>query len=90
VVDASAKLTSGFVTGNNFWLGSAHQCHSIVDGKVKLLLSDTIQRNVNPELLADNAPFIVEMKFALVETSSAFQGIWTMPAAFGHSNIFSH
>lgn len=72
VIDASAKPASGFVSGNNFWLGMPAQCN-YVSHEVPIKLSNRYQRNMAPNLLTDVAPFEVEMRYAYVRHRSSLQ-----------------
>lgn len=71
-MDASAKPASGFMSGNNFWLGMHDQC-KYVSNEFSIKLSDRYKRNMAPNLLEDTAPFEVEMRYAYVRHSSPYQ-----------------
>lgn len=73
VLDASAKPASGFMSGNNFWLGSSEQC-VYVSSKIDFHLSTRFKRNTIPNVFFDVAPFEVEMRYVYVKHTSPTQG----------------
>jgi hypothetical protein len=73
VLDASAKPVSGFLVGNNFWLGSQATCN-YANKKISIELSDRFQRNAKSNLFSDIAPFEVEWKMIYAKHSSPLQG----------------
>lgn len=85
VVDASAKPASGFVFGNNFWLGSHDQC-KYVNKKMDFELSNRFERNMKVNLLNDTSPFDVEMKVVHVKHFSPWQGK-TFVNNFNNNNL---
>lgn len=72
VVDASAKPASGFVFGNNFWLGSRDQCNNM-NKPISSMISNRYERTMILNLLEDFPPFDVELKMAYVLHRSPMQ-----------------
>lgn len=72
MVDASAKPASGFMFGDNYWLGSRTQCN-YVSRKLEIDISDRFERNMNPNLFDGIASFETEMKFVHVKHFSQWQ-----------------
>jgi hypothetical protein len=71
-LDASGNKGPGFVLSNTYWLGSRLTCDSIGQG-YKITLSDRLQRNTVPDLLAANAPISVQFRMVYAKHSSPWQ-----------------
>ena len=91
VVDASAKPSSGFTTGNNFWLGSEEQC-KYVSHKIDIRLSDRFSRTTKYEVFNEVAPFEVGFKMIYVKHRSPQQGNFIKNLSFESKthSIFLH
>jgi hypothetical protein len=72
VLDASGNKGAGFVVGNTHWLGSKVTCDSIGQG-YKITMSDRFQRNTVPDLLAANAPILLQFRMVYAKHSSPWQ-----------------
>lgn len=72
VLDASATAQSGFVWGNNYWMGSRKQCESIQEKK-HITLSNRFERNMKPNLVDAPAQFPVDYRMVYAEHRSPWQ-----------------
>lgn len=72
VLDASAQIGSGFLLGNNHWLGSRRGCES-VNTAFHVTLSDRFERLMKPDLLYDIAPFDVDYRMVYAKHRSPWQ-----------------
>lgn len=71
-MDASAQFGSGFVQGNNHWLGSRASCESSRT-PFYVTLSDRFDRLMKPGLMYDVAPFDVDYKIVYAKHNSPWQ-----------------
>uniref|UniRef100_A0A0A1WML0 Nose resistant to fluoxetine protein 6 n=1 Tax=Zeugodacus cucurbitae TaxID=28588 RepID=A0A0A1WML0_ZEUCU len=72
VLDASATKPSGFVFGQNFWLGSREACGA-VKNPVAITLSKNYQRIMHFALITERAPFDVDYRVVYLRHHSPWQ-----------------
>ncbi|GAB0098619.1 nose resistant to fluoxetine protein 6-like [Sergentomyia squamirostris] len=72
LLDASGRIESGFVWGNNFWLGSKSSCARL-SRPYPISLSDRYPRNSAPHLTDIAAPIPVIYRIIYVRHSSRLQ-----------------
>ncbi|XP_054739834.1 nose resistant to fluoxetine protein 6-like [Anastrepha obliqua] len=72
VLDASATKPSGFVFGQNFWLGSREACGT-VKSPVAITLSKNYQRIMHFALITERAPFDVDYRVVYLRHHSPWQ-----------------
>ena len=73
VLDASAKPSSGFTIGNNFWFGSRKTC-AYANQRIPVELSDQYKSKTKPGLYFDTSPFEVQWSVVYVKQESPLQG----------------
>nr|XP_014094116.1 nose resistant to fluoxetine protein 6 [Bactrocera oleae]XP_036233465.1 nose resistant to fluoxetine protein 6 [Bactrocera oleae] len=72
VLDASATKPSGFVFGQNFWLGSREACGA-VKNPVAITLSKNYQRIMHYAIITERAPFDVDYRVVYLRHHSPWQ-----------------
>ena len=75
VLDASGEQKSGFIIGNNNWIGSKEQCyysHNIIPITINLE-PNRINRTMKPDLFQNIAPFEMEFKMVHAKHYSPLQ-----------------
>ena len=72
VLDASGHVGSGFVWGNNYWLGSKKAC-DFVNEPVSITLSRELPKNHRVNLTNDPSPFPVGYKLTWAKHRSQWQ-----------------
>jgi hypothetical protein len=72
VLDSSGEPNSGFLLGNNFWLGSPNVCKH-VNEELKLTLSDRFERTMKKDLLTSLSPFEVQFRVVHAKHNSPWQ-----------------
>lgn len=72
VLDASATKPSGFVFGQNFWLGSREACGA-VKNPVAITLSKNYQRIMHFAIITERAPFDVDYRVVYLRHHSPWQ-----------------
>lgn len=72
VLDASAQFGSGFLLGNNHWLGSRKGCES-ARTPFHVTLSDRFERLMKPGIMYDLAPFDVDYRIVYAKHNSPWQ-----------------
>jgi hypothetical protein len=72
VLDASAKKSSGFIVGNNHWLGSQFTCESVNSEILTSTTNQTKATNI-ADLLQTKAPINVAFKLVYAKHQSPFQ-----------------
>ncbi|XP_039956789.1 nose resistant to fluoxetine protein 6-like [Bactrocera tryoni] len=72
VLDASATKPSGFVFGQNFWLGSREACGA-VKNPVAITLSKNYQRIMHYAIITERAPFDVDYRVVYLRHNSPWQ-----------------
>lgn len=71
-LDSSGSPDSGFVLGQNFWLGSMKGCEAVQKPHT-LTLSNRFQRFMHSALLTSTAPFDIEYRMVYAEHKSPWQ-----------------
>lgn len=72
VLDASGSVASGFVWGNNYWLGSKKAC-DLVNSPVRVVLSKDLPKNHLQNLTEIQSPFPVDYKLIWAKHRSQWQ-----------------
>lgn len=72
VLDSSGQSGSGFLLGNNHWLGSTKGCESVKE-PLYITLSDRFERLMKPDLIYDTAPFEVDYRVVYTKHHSPWQ-----------------
>lgn len=72
VLDASGSKSSGFVFGQNYWLGSQESCRS-VQRPVGVTLSKNYERVMHYGLLTQQAPFDMDYRVVYLRHNSPWQ-----------------
>lgn len=72
VLDASGSVASGFVWGNNYWLGSKKAC-DLVNSPVRVVLSQNLPKNHLKNLTEIQSPFPVDYKLIWAKHRSQWQ-----------------
>lgn len=72
VLDSSGRVGTGFVWGNNYWLGSKKACE-LVNKPVRVVLSPDMPKNHFENLTEIGSPFPVEYKLLWVKHQSRWQ-----------------
>ncbi|XP_055920150.1 nose resistant to fluoxetine protein 6-like isoform X2 [Eupeodes corollae] len=72
VRDSSGEKESGFIWGNNYWLGSRLGC-AAVQNPVQITLSDQIVRIMNKDLIKQMAPFQMDYRVVYLKHNSPWQ-----------------
>lgn len=72
MLDASGAPGSGFVLGNNFWLGSIKGCDSARKPHA-LVISERFDRHMHPNLLKQTAPFDIDYRVVYASHTSPWQ-----------------
>lgn len=72
VLDSSGHVGSGFLLGNNHWLGSTKGCESVKE-PLYITLSDRFERLMKPDLIYDTAPFEVDYRVVYAKHYSPWQ-----------------
>jgi Nose resistant-to-fluoxetine protein, N-terminal domain len=72
VLDSSGQAGSGFLLGNNHWLGSTKGCES-VKAPLYITLSDRFDRLMKPDLIHEVAPFEMEYRVVYAKHYSPWQ-----------------
>lgn len=72
VLDASGTKPSGFVFGQNFWLGSREACGA-VQNPVAITLSKNFDRVMHYGIITEQAPFDVDYRVIYLRHSSPWQ-----------------
>lgn len=72
MLDASGHIGSGFVWGNNYWLGSKHACQRI-QTPTSLSLSNQYAKNHMINLTDISAPMNVEYRVVYIKHNSKWQ-----------------
>lgn len=72
MLDASGRVTSGFVWGNNYWFGSRKECER-VNKPTHVVLSDNLSQNHVKNLTDIESPFPVENKLIWARHQSQWQ-----------------
>lgn len=72
VLDSSGQAGSGFLLGNNHWLGSRKGCES-VKAPLYITLSDQFDRLMKPGLIRDIAPFEMDYRIVYAKHYSPWQ-----------------
>lgn len=72
VLDASGIPESGFVLGNNFWLGSSKGCDSARKPHA-LVISKRFNRHMHEHLMTSIAPFDIDYRVIYASHSSPWQ-----------------
>jgi hypothetical protein len=72
VLDSSATITSGFILGNNHWIGSQKGCES-AQQPLSLAMSDRYHRIMLPDLIQSVAPFNLEYRLVYARHHSKWQ-----------------
>lgn len=70
--DASGRVGSGFIWGNNYWLGSKKAC-DLANAPVRVVLSTDLPKNNFVNLSTIETPFPVEYKLAWAKHQSKWQ-----------------
>jgi hypothetical protein len=71
-LDASGRLESGFLLGNNHWLGSQKGCES-VKAPLYVTLSNRFERLMKPDLIRSTAPFEMDYRVVYAKHYSPWQ-----------------
>jgi Nose resistant-to-fluoxetine protein, N-terminal domain len=71
-LDSSGEPGSGFLLGNNHWLGSTKGCES-VKMPLYITLSDRFERLMKPNLIREVAPFEVSYRMVYAKHFSPWQ-----------------
>ncbi|XP_017124372.1 nose resistant to fluoxetine protein 6 [Drosophila elegans] len=72
VLDASGTKPSGFVFGQNYWLGSREACRG-VQGPVGITLSRNYERVMHYSILTQSAPFEMDYRVIYLRHRSPWQ-----------------
>lgn len=72
VLDASGHVASGFVWGNNYWLGSKKACE-FINKHAPVVLSYELHKNHFENLTSIESPFPVEYKLVWAKHQSNWQ-----------------
>lgn len=72
VLDSSGHDESGFLLGNNHWLGSRKGCDS-VKAPLHVTMSDRFERLMKPDLIHDTAPFDMNYRVVYAKHYSPWQ-----------------
>lgn len=72
MIDASAKPSSGFIWGNNFWLGSQKGCESL-NNPLSITLASKFPRIMKSALVKSVSPFPVRYLVAHAKHKSPWQ-----------------
>ncbi|KAL7737376.1 hypothetical protein ACLKA6_012986 [Drosophila palustris] len=72
VLDASGSKSSGFIFGQNYWLGSREVCRS-VQRPVGITLSRNYERVMHYGLITQQAPFDMDFRVVYLRHSSPWQ-----------------
>ncbi|XP_060657604.1 nose resistant to fluoxetine protein 6 [Drosophila nasuta] len=72
VLDASGSKSSGFVFGQNYWLGSRDACRA-VQRPVGVTLSQNYERVMHYGLITQQAPFAMDYRVVYLSHSSPWQ-----------------
>lgn len=72
VIDASGRLESGFVWGNNYWTSSKELCQVLSEPLV-INLSTRYQRNHHANLSTSQPPFLVNYHVVHIKHTSKYQ-----------------
>lgn len=72
MLDASGQVSSGFVWGNNYWMGSKKECQR-VNEPTHIVLSDDLPKNHLKNLTEIGSPFPVEYKLTWARHQSQWQ-----------------
>lgn len=72
VLDSSGQKESGFIMGNNNWIGFPKECES-VQHPLYITLSDRYHRTMKPNLIQSVAPFDVEYRMVYAKHHSPWQ-----------------
>jgi hypothetical protein len=71
-LDSSGRLESGFLLGNNHWLGSEKGCQS-VKAPLYVTLSNRFERLMKPDLIRSTAPFEMDYRIVFAKHYSPWQ-----------------
>ncbi|EDW01814.1 nose resistant to fluoxetine protein 6 [Drosophila grimshawi] len=72
VLDASGSKPSGFVFGQNYWLGSREACN-MVQQPVAITLSKNFERIMNHGLMTQQSPFDIDYRVIYLRHNSPWQ-----------------
>lgn len=72
VFDASGRVGSGFIWGNNYWLGSEKAC-LLANSPIRVVLSTKLPKNNFANLSIVESPFPVEYKLVWAKHQSRWQ-----------------
>lgn len=72
VLDASGYYDTGFVWGNNYWLGSQRAC-GLVNAPIRIILSDALPKHHRANLTEMASPMPVQYKVVQAKHNSKFQ-----------------
>lgn len=89
VLDSSGSPQTGFVFGQNYWLGSIQECEA-VRNPIPITLDSRFTRNMKPNLMGATAPFDMEYRVVYAQHESPWQIEVKVLSEVSNSSLFIH